>query len=115
MSLIGLLRGLLPGGGEYLVGYTYDTDKRTPSDLYDPPPERIRELAKMPYAEYLQSDEWRERRRVTITAAGHRCQNCGKHDDLQVHHLTYERRGAEHPDDLRVLCSDCHQNTHFPR
>lgn len=31
---------------------------------------------------------------------------------LEVHHLTYERIGHEHPDDLIVLCPACHADVH---
>ena len=31
---------------------------------------------------------------------------------LEVHHLTYERVGHEHPDDLIVLCPACHAAAH---
>lgn len=28
---------------------------------------------------------------------------------LQVHHLTYIRLGDEHPNDLKVVCIECHK------
>lgn len=45
-------------------------------------------------------------------AADARCQICNVGDDLQVHHRTYVRFGAEWPGDLTVLCADCHQLYH---
>jgi hypothetical protein len=33
---------------------------------------------------------------------------------FNVHHLTYERLGEEHPDDLLLLCSPCHNLEHNP-
>jgi hypothetical protein len=82
------------------------------------------------YSEYLHSGAWRYRRDRAIWAAQRRCQNpdC-KHGyvralydseiveleipyRLDVHHLTYERLGHENPDDLIVLCSDCHCRVH---
>jgi hypothetical protein len=33
-------------------------------------------------------------------------------EDLQVHHRTYERRGAELADDLVVVCRQCHEIHH---
>jgi hypothetical protein len=81
---------------------------------YAPPlPASADELAAMPYHDYLQTPEWRDRRRQAISAAGHCCERCGIYDvPLDVHHLTYARRGNEHPDDLMVLCRPCHSSAH---
>lgn len=72
------------------------------------PPERARELAAMPYGDYLLTAEWQERRKAMLRSAGNRCMVCNRDRLLNVHHRTYERRGAEHPADLIVLCEDCH-------
>lgn len=37
---------------------------------------------------------------------------CGKTDELQLHHLTYERLGDEDLSDLTPLCADCHAMVH---
>jgi hypothetical protein len=52
--------------------------------------------------------EWMERRALAIERAGNRCQVCYSGEDLNVHHRTYERRGNEDPEDLTVLCQQCH-------
>lgn len=70
--------------------------------------ERAAELAEMPYPEYLQTPEWKERTRIMRKRAAHQCQVCCRVDGLQVHHRTYERRGNELPTDLTVLCDFCH-------
>jgi hypothetical protein len=45
--------------------------------------------------------------------AGFRCQVCNAYGvQLNVHHRTYERRGAEWDTDLIVLCHDCHEIFH---
>lgn len=76
-------------------------------------PERGRELAALRYVDYLLTDEWQERRRAMLRAAGYRCMVCNQEDGtLDVHHRTYERRGTEHPSDLIVLCHDCHMLFH---
>ena len=62
----------------------------------------------MPYREYLQSPEWAARRLGKILAADRRCQVCNSKGPLEVHHRTYERRGAERWGDLTVLCEVCH-------
>lgn len=62
---------------------------------------------------YLRSKEWRHKRDARLRAVGYRCQNCGASGEaarLEVHHLTYERLGNENPDDLRVLCPQCHKS-----
>lgn len=80
---------------------------------YELEPRTSKDLATMPYHEYLQTPEWRERRRQAIDAAEHRCECCGRYDlPLHVHHLTYKRRGNEHPDDLAALCAPCHRAVH---
>lgn len=64
------------------------------------------------YGEYLQSPAWRERRRAALLRSGSRCQICGATRALQVHHVTYVRVGEEFPDDLRVVCVECHVEIH---
>lgn len=73
---------------------------------------RARELAAMPYEEYLRTPEWRERAAACKAAAGHRCQLCNAGGSLQAHHRTYERRGHEEPGDLIALCDGCHRTHH---
>lgn len=78
-----------------------------------PTPERRAELRAMPYLEYLESDEWRHTRRVILHRAESRCEQCSsRREPLHIHHLTYERRGHEHPDDLVALCARCHADIH---
>lgn len=83
------------------------------------------------YADYLQSEDWKVRRERALYLAQHRCQSptCElghlrswtdaelatlprSRYRLEVHHLTYERLGREHPDDLIVLCRACHAAQH---
>lgn len=42
----------------------------------------------MNYQEYLQSPEWRERRKAAIMRAEGRCQVCNDPIGLEVHHRT---------------------------
>lgn len=74
---------------------------------------RIRELATMPYTEYLQTPEWQETRQRMLKRARFHCQVCNEKKVLHVHHRTYERRGHEEYGDLIVLCEDCHKLYHF--
>jgi len=66
----------------------------------------------MDYYAYLKSREWQFKRQTALDRAGYRCQVCNRSSTdvtLEVHHRTYERLGDELPDDLTVLCRDCHE------
>ncbi len=69
-------------------------------------------MANVAYEKYIQSPEWRIRADMAKYRAGFLCQSCGKTSDLQAHHRTYERLGHELPDDIEVLCSECHKARH---
>lgn len=77
-------------------------------------PERLGQLQGMPYADYLRTLEWQRTRVAALRLADHRCQLDATHAGrrLDVHHSTYERRGAELSSDLVVLCADCHARHH---
>jgi 5-methylcytosine-specific restriction endonuclease McrA len=72
----------------------------------------LNELRHMPYREYLRSTAWSDTREVMLLEAENRCQLCDSDRRLQVHHRTYERRGAELLSDLIVLCRECHARHH---
>lgn len=74
---------------------------------------RLTELKSMPYQDYLETAEWKERRQRSLRSANYSCQLCnGANTELNVHHRTYERRGNENQRDLIVLCRDCHAKFH---
>lgn len=73
----------------------------------------IRTAQSAKYLAYLQSPEWRSRRNTALRDAGFRCQQCASKRELQVHHKTYERLGAELLEDLEVLCAGCHEKHHL--
>lgn len=77
--------------------------------------DRWDELERMPYDQFLQTREWRERREAVRRRFGYRCAICNSPDALQIHHRTYERRGSEKPTDLVCLCADCHRGFHERR
>ena len=67
------------------------------------------------YYEYIQSPEWHLVSYTAKVNAGWRCRVCnlaGNYSNLHTHHRTYERLGNERPDDLTVLCADCHKLFH---
>lgn len=61
------------------------------------------------YYEYINSPEWRARADAAKERAKYRCQLCNSPDRLEAHHRTYERLGNEWPEDITVLCHDCHE------
>ena len=65
------------------------------------------------YAEYIRSEGWREKAQLRKAIDGNRCVLCGSADNLQVHHVTYERLGHEDVErDLVTLCMGCHEYAH---
>lgn len=91
------------------IDQTIRSATQTPRELS---PDEVLALRALPYAEYLQSPWWRAKRNDALRAARYRCQRCESKRELQVHHLTYERIGAELPGDLEVLCRGCHLGEH---
>jgi HNH endonuclease len=75
---------------------------------------REERLAAMPYAEYLETPEWNERRRAAYRRAAYQCQLCGATDvELHAHHRAYTRRGRPDEErDLIALCARCHKRAH---
>lgn len=64
------------------------------------------------YYAYIKSDAWRERANAAKVWSLGRCQVCYAHESekrLDAHHRTYERLGNELPQDITVLCEDCHK------
>ncbi len=74
--------------------------------------QRKEQLARMPYAEYLRTPEWAEKRKQTLIRDDHRCRLCYSNEKLEVHHRTYQRRGREDLNDLTTLCESCHEHFH---
>ena len=67
----------------------------------------------MTYEEYINSDEWRNRRKRILLRDGFKCQMCGKAIQLEVHHIRYpDVYGQESDDDLITLCDSCHRTIH---
>ena len=76
---------------------------------------RIDHLRSMPYDQYLRTEHWREIRNRTMERDGHQCRWCGSRKVLNVHHLTYERRGQERASDVITLCRSCQELAHPER
>lgn len=66
----------------------------------------------MNYTDYLQTPHWQRIRREALARARHRCALCPSRKRLEVHHRTYARKGHENPEDVVVLCGECHGRHH---
>lgn len=64
------------------------------------------------YELYLDSDEWKAKRKEALEEAGNKCSICGSTDHLQVHHLSYEELEGKDISQVRVLCKSCHEKVH---
>lgn len=64
------------------------------------------------YDGYLQSSHWLAFRKRILKERHERCEKCGSRNRLQVHHNTYDNLGAELPEDVELLCQDCHEDRH---
>jgi 5-methylcytosine-specific restriction endonuclease McrA len=81
---------------------------------------KVEEIARRcKYEGYLRSPTWARKRQEKLLQANYICDRCGYSGltdpiqiPLDVHHLTYERLGAEWMSDLEVLCRNCHQREH---
>lgn len=64
------------------------------------------------YEKYLLSDEWAEIKISLFEKRGKKCEICNSKKFLQIHHLSYINIFNEEPEDLIILCSDCHKKEH---
>ncbi len=72
----------------------------------------VTKSCRLDYSTYIRSDEWRETATAAKVRADWRCQVCNRPSTdvtLDAHHRTYERLGHELPEDITVLCRDCHE------
>ena len=63
-------------------------------------------------AAYYCLPHWAERRAARFVHDGWSCVLCGTGDDLQCHHVTYERLFEESLQDLMTVCGLCHETIH---
>ena len=61
------------------------------------------------YQRYIHSIKWRKFKRRILLQRGQACEACGVGGiALELHHKTYDRLGCESPDDVSLLCHECH-------
>lgn len=64
------------------------------------------------YLKYINSTRWYNKRKEALEFHGKKCKKCGSTQNLDAHHLTYERFGHENMTDLMILCRTCHEDEH---
>jgi len=64
------------------------------------------------YEAYLATDHFQCVRAYAVQQAGGRCQVCTSRDRLNAHHNSYENLMCEAPEDVIILCSECHRIFH---
>jgi len=67
------------------------------------------------YDQYLQSEIWRKKRVSVMARSNGICSACRCAQATQVHHMTYDRVGAEPLFDLVAVCDSCHEQLHGNR
>jgi 5-methylcytosine-specific restriction endonuclease McrA len=66
------------------------------------------------YQNYLRSMPWKILREQALHRDGWACVDCGRTDNLHVHHTRYPSvLGTEPVEWLKTLCARCHDLTHF--
>lgn len=61
------------------------------------------------YGDYLNSNEWKDKRLKVLERDNYLCQSCRINKATEVHHLTYNHKGHEPLFDLVSVCKDCHE------
>jgi hypothetical protein len=65
------------------------------------------------YRKYINSRRWKKRRLRYYRKFGKACAACRTADaPITLHHMSYDRLGAELDDDLLALCRPCHDRLH---
>src|SRR5262249_1531184 len=64
------------------------------------------------YEEYLQSDDWWDKRNLVMKRANGLCEGCLDAPATQVHHHTYKHAGNEFMWELVAICDECHNRYH---
>lgn len=72
----------------------------------------MKEQLREGYHSYLDTPEWREKRKLVMERAGGLCEGCRKEKAEVVHHTTYEHAGDEFLFELLALCRVCHTRIH---
>jgi 5-methylcytosine-specific restriction endonuclease McrA len=61
------------------------------------------------YQERISGAQWKSLKGEIIEQRGNRCERCGAENvSLALHHLHYRSLGNEQPEDVELLCRECH-------
>ena len=61
------------------------------------------------YKKYINSPQWKHKRLLRLKVDRFKCRTCGETENLECHHVTYDRLGNEDLEDLITLCKACHK------
>jgi CRISPR/Cas system-associated protein Cas10 (large subunit of type III CRISPR-Cas system) len=64
------------------------------------------------YKDYINSPRWKAKREKYFDAKGRWCKACRSHENIKIHHLSYDNFGHEPLMDLVSLCNSCHVKVH---
>lgn len=65
------------------------------------------------YHQYLESKEWKEKRKLVFERDKNLCQSCKSAPAFHVHHLHYNNIFRENLEDLLSVCAACHNKIHY--
>ena len=61
------------------------------------------------YQQRISSGHWKRQKREIIEQRGNRCDRCEQvNASLHLHHIHYRSLGREQPEDVELLCPQCH-------
>jgi hypothetical protein len=61
------------------------------------------------YHQRISSVQWKSLKREIIKQRGNGCERCGQVSaSLALHHVHYRSLGSEQPEDVELLCPECH-------
>jgi hypothetical protein len=62
------------------------------------------------YHQRISSAQWKTLKRKVIEERGSRCERCERVSaSLHLHHVHYRSLGSEQPEDVELLCAECHK------
>ena len=64
------------------------------------------------YEEYIQSEDWKNKRKEVLLEKGNKCFICGSSENIHIHHTNYRTLGDEDTRFLFPLCKECHEEIH---
>jgi hypothetical protein len=68
------------------------------------------------YQERISSTAWKNLRAELIELRGSRCERCKEETaSLDLHHIHYRSLGDEQPEDVELLCRECHTKANNAR